>query len=305
MSSAKATDEKKHGSPLPRIAAIHDLSGFGRASLTVIIPILSTLGVQVCPLPTAVLSTHTGGFKNYHIVDLTDQLNDLISHWKSLDLYFDAIYSGFLGSYEQIDIVSDFITDFARENQIVQVDPVMGDDGHLYTPIDTRLVEGMRKLIEKATIITPNFTEASFLLDKEYETTISDQELRDRLVRLSDMGPEIVIITSVPRQQGSNVSSVMAYNRNDHRFWRVNCTYIPAYYPGTGDAFASVVLGGLLQGDSLPIALDRAVQFVTICIKASYGYDIPRRDGVLLEKVLDNLKAPLTSVTYEIAEEDC
>lgn len=295
-------ENRKAGSPVPRVAAIHDLSGFGRASLTVVIPILSTMGIQVCPLPTAVLSTHTGGFTDFHFVDLTEHLRQIMAHWSALELQFDAIYSGFLGSLQQVDIVSDFIDLFPRRNRIVLVDPVLGDGGKPYSPIRPESIVGMCRLIAQAQIITPNFTEACFLLDREYSPIIDSLELKECLVRLSDMGPKTVIITSVPLRRTENMSSVIAYNRADDRFWKVDCTYIPAYYPGTGDAFASVVLGSLLQGDSLPIAMDRAVQFVTLAIKASFGYDLPRRDGILLERVLSSLRAPLASMTYEIVE---
>lgn len=289
-------------SPVPRTAAIHDLSGFGRASLTVIIPVLSTMGIQVCPLPTAVLSTHTGGFENYRLVDLSSHMRSIIEHWRDLELSFDAIYSGFLGSSEQIEIVSGFIEAFSREDQLVLIDPVMGDDGKPYGPIRPELIQGMRRLVERAQVIPPNFTECCFLLDREYSTEIDPGELKERLIRLSDSGPSVVIITSVPLDRAEQTSSVVAYSREDGRFWEVDCPFIPAYYPGTGDAFASVVLGSLLQGDSLPIALDRSVQFVTLAIKASFGYDLPRREGVVLERVLNSLKAPLSSMTYELAD---
>lgn len=289
-------------SPVPRTAAIHDLSGFGRASLTVIIPILSTLGIQVCPLPTAVLSTHTGGFDDYCIMDLSAHMRRIIEHWQDLELGFDAIYSGFLGSAAQIEIVSGSIDTFSRADQLVLVDPVMGDDGKPYGPIRPELIRGMRSIVGKAQVITPNFTEGCFLLDREYDRHIEPGELKYWLVRLSDFGPSIVIITSVPLNRSERTSAVVAYNREDGRFWKVDCTFVPAYYPGTGDAFASVILGSLLQGDSLPIALDRSVQFVTLVIKASFGYNLPRREGVLLERVLSNLKAPLTSMTYELAD---
>jgi pyridoxine kinase len=285
--------------PVPRTAAIHDLSGFGRASLTVIIPILSTMGIQVCPLPTAVLSTHTGGFENYRLTDLSDHMRETIRHWRDLKLRFDAVYSGFLGSSEQIDIVLEFIDIFSREEQLVLIDPVMGDNGAPYAPVTPELIRGMGRLVKKARVITPNFTEVCSLLGREYTEKIEPGELKEWLIRLSDLGPAIVIATSVPLGRSERTSAVVAYNREDGRFWKVDCTFIPAYYPGTGDAFASVVLGSLLQGDSLPIALDRSVQFATLAIKASFGYDLPRREGVLLERVLSNLKAPLTSMTYE------
>jgi len=288
--------------PVPRVAAIHDLSGFGRASLTVIIPVLATMGIQVCPLPTAVFSTHTGGFEGYRFTDLSAQMRDTIEHWRDLDLRFDAVYSGFLGSSNQIDIVCEAIEAFASDERLVLVDPVMGDDGEPYGPVRPDLIEGMRRLIRKAGIITPNFTEACFLLDRPYRKRIRTGELKDWLVQLAEFGPSVAIVTSVPLDPGNGRSAVVAYNRADGRFWKVDCAFVPASYPGTGDAFASATLGGLLQGDSLPIALDRAVQFVTLAVKASFGYDLPSREGVLLERVLSNLRAPLASMTYELVE---
>ncbi|MEA2060593.1 MAG: bifunctional hydroxymethylpyrimidine kinase/phosphomethylpyrimidine kinase [Thermodesulfobacteriota bacterium] len=209
--------------PVPRVAAIHDLSGFGRASLTVIIPILSTMGIQTCPLPTAVLSTHTGGFKNYHFVDLSNEMNG---------------------------------------------------------------------------IITPNFTEAAFLLDEPCPEHIDEETLKQWIIRLCSKGPRQVIISSVPAGEKPNLSSVVAYDREDGRFWKVDCAYIPAYYPGTGDAFASVIVGSLLQGDSLPIALDRSVQFVSMAIRSTFGYKNPSREGVLLEKVLSANQAVCHPASY-------
>jgi pyridoxine kinase len=289
--------------PVPRVAAVHDLSGFGRASLTVIIPILSTMGIQVCPLPTAVLSTHTGGFEGYHFVDLTDDMGRIIEHWRALRLQFDALYSGFLGSFRQIEVVSEMIDSFRRPGQLILVDPVMGDDGRPYGPVKPELIAGMRRLVRQAAIITPNFTEACFLLEEEYSPVFDLRRLKQWLLRLADLGPSVVVVTSVPGTPGGSGSAVIAYNRADGRLWKVDCSYVPAYYPGTGDAFASVVLGSLLQGDSLPIALDRAVQFVTLAVKASFGYDLPRREGVLLERMLGSLKSPPSSMTYEPLEE--
>lgn len=286
--------------PVPRVAAIHDLSGFGRASLTVIIPILSTMGVQTCPLPTAVLSSHTGGFNDYHFVDMTEDMVKIIDHWKALDIAFDAIYSGFLGSPRQVDIVMDFINTFARPDQFVVVDPVMGDDGKPYKTMGTEMIRQMQSLVSHADIITPNFTEAAFLLDEPYTDNLDEAQIKEWILRLCDKGPGKVIITSVPVAGRKNMSGVVAFDRDDGRFWKVDCTYIPAHYPGTGDAFASVIVGGLLQGDSLPIALDRAVQFVSMAIRSTFGYNYPSREGVLLERVLTNLRAPVTAGSYEM-----
>lgn len=288
--------------PVTKAAAIHDLSGFGRVSLSVIIPILSTMGVQTCPLPTAVLSTHTGGYTDYSFIDLTENMVAMIRHWKALDLSFDAIYSGFLGSPRQVNIVMKFIQTFKQEDQLVVVDPVMGDDGKPYGTMTAEMILEMKKLVAMADVITPNFTEAAFLLDEPYKTAIEGKEAKDWILRLAENGIKKVVMTSVPVPGKKRQSSVIAYDRDDGRFWKIDCDYIPAYYPGTGDIFASVIVGSLLQGDSLPIALDRAVQFVSIAIRATFGYRYPTREGVLLERVLNTLRAPVLSSSYEMME---
>lgn len=288
--------------PVKKVAAIHDLSGFGRSSLTAIIPILSVMGTQVCPVPTAVLSTHTGGFERFSLVDLTDSMEEYINHWHEIDIQFDCIYSGFLGSTAQIDIVSKAIDYFATPNNMVVIDPVMGDEGELYQTMDESMVKAMRSIIKKADIITPNFTEAAYLLDKPYDLKIQEKEIKSWLKELASMGPDIVILTSVPNASKQKKTSVIAYNRIDDVFWKVSCTYIPAFYPGTGDAFTSVIIGSLLQGDSLPIALERGVQFITNGIKASFGFDYPKREGILLERVLNTLNAPVITNSYELME---
>jgi len=165
-----------------RVAAIHDLSGFGRSSLAVVIPILSTMGVQVCSVPTAVLSTHTGGFEGYSFVDLTDTLEEFFNHWHKLKIEFDCIYSGFLGSSRQIDIISKFIANFSANDPLVVIDPVMGDNGKLYSTMDREMVEKMRSLLQKADIITPNFTEAAYLLDEEYNLDITQEQIKKWLI---------------------------------------------------------------------------------------------------------------------------
>lgn len=286
--------------PIKRVAAIHDLSGFGTASLTAIIPILSNMGIQVCPLPTAILSTHTGGFDNFSFVDLTDSMEKYIEHWKSINLEFECIYSGFLGSTKQIGIVENFIDIFKNESNIVVVDPVMGDNERLYATMENEIVQCMRRLIRKANIITPNFTEAMFLLEKEFKKDISKKEIKQWIKELSDFGPEVVILTSVPNvdKDEKDKACVVAYDKRVDKYWKITSNYIPAQYPGTGDIFTSVIVGSLLQGDSIPIAIERAVSFVFNTIKESYGFDYPNRDGVLLEKSLKNLNVT-SNCNYE------
>lgn len=279
--------------------AVHDLSGIGRVSLTVVIPILSSMGFQVCPLPTAVLSNHTQ-YPQFSFLDLTGEMPKIIFEWKRLGIRFDAFYTGYLGSSRQIQIVSDFIDDFRQPDNLVVVDPVLGDNGKLYTNFDGQMVKEMRQLIAKADVVTPNLTELFYLLDRPYKEVNTDEELKSYLRHLSDKGPEIVIITSVPVMNDAHKTSVYAYNRQGNRYWKITCPYLPAHYPGTGDTFTSVITGSLLQGDSLPIALDRGTQFILQGIRATFGYEYDNREGILLEKVLHNLDMPIQSSSYEL-----
>jgi len=288
---------------IPRVAAIHDLSGFGRNSLSVVIPILSTMGAQAVALPTAVLSTHTGGFEGYAFEDLTGFMQKAIAHWEKLGILFQCIYSGFLGSPSQVTLVADLIEAQRGGSPLVVVDPVLADDGRLYVTMDMAMVDGMRELIRRADVITPNLTEAALLLGEVYRPDLPEDELKRWLVDLAEMGPATVVVTSAPLSRRGKDTSVVAYDRRGGHFWRVPCVYIPANYPGTGDVFTSVLTGSLLQGDSLPVALDRSVSFVTQAIRASYGFDYPRRDGVLLERVLNSLNGPVVSGSYEWLDE--
>ena len=285
--------------PVQKVAAVHDLSGCGRVSLTVAIPILSAMGIQVCPLPTAVLSSHTQ-YPEFSFLDLTDQMPLFINHWKQLGLQFDAIYSGYLGSPEQTAIVAGLIDDFTGDGQLVVVDPVLGDNGRLYASLNDEMIAQMRVLIRKAVVVTPNLTELFMLLEKPYKEMVPLDELKEYLVMLADRGPEIVIVTSVPEDQSAKTTSVVAYDKRSKHFWKVSCLYFPAHYPGTGDTFTSVITGSLLQGDSLPIALDRAVQFILMGIRATFGYEYDNRDGILLERILPTLQAPVQISSYEL-----
>lgn len=282
---------------MKKIAAIHDLSGYGRASLTVAIPILSYMGYQVCPLPTAILSAHSE-YKDFRSFDLTDQMQPIIDHWKELDLHFDALYSGYLASVRQMDIVEHFFEDFSEADNFIVVDPVLGDHRQLYPGMSPQMVEGMRKLCSKAKVITPNLTEAAFLLGKTISENVSEKEAIQWCNELSQLGPEYCIITSAPSGNNRNIAT-LAYNKSEQRMWRVCSDYVPASYPGTGDAFASVITGCLLNGDSLPEAIERAVHFINMGIKATFGYKQDPLDGMNQEKVLHYLIEPLPYFTYE------
>ena len=284
---------------IKKVAALHDLSGFGRSSLTCIIPTLSVMGIQVCPIPTAILSTQSDGFTDYAFHDLTPFLLDCAAHWKRLGLTFDCIYSGFLGSPAQATIVSRIIDDLRRPETLIAVDPVMGDNGDLYISVQPEMVAEMRGLTAKADIITPNITEAALLLDKKLPEKMSLAESKDWLQELAALGPRTVVITSLPDAAAEGLVTTVAYERDGQHFWKVPARHLPCFYPGTGDLFASVLVGALLQGESLPIAIERSVQFIVQCIQASRSYDYPGRDGVLLEKCLHLLRESYLIDTYE------
>ncbi len=269
----------------PRAAAIHDLSGFGRCSLTVAIPILSAMGVQCCPLPTAFLSTHTGGFQGFTFLDMTEELPRIARHWKSLDLRFQAIYSGFLGSERQIDIVADFIRTFRNRDAIVVVDPVMGDDGRAYQTYTPALCAGMCRLAELADVITPNLTEAAFLLNRDYSALDrSEAGLRRLTEELSLGGTRSVALTGASLEAGK--TGTVCFDARTGRTQAVQTDFIVHPLHGTGDVFASVLTGALLRGRSLAEAAEQAVEFIRACAVRTVEQDLPLREGVDFEPLL-------------------
>lgn len=270
-----------------RIAAIHDLSGFGRCSLTVIIPVISSMGMQVCPIPTAVLSTHTGGMGEVQIRDLTEYIPPALLHYKQLGIEFECIYSGFLGSSEQIDHCLGFFKSYP--DALAVVDPVMGDHGKAYRTVTTPMQKRMHELVAVADLITPNLTEACMLLGESYQNVpLTHEEAKSKLVRLSKLGPDRVVITGVGLASGEAMVNI-GYDRERGAFWCIPCDYVPVSYPGTGDLFAAVLTGALLQNDSLPMAMERATQFTQKAIKTTYGYGTDPRFGVMLEPLLEQL----------------
>lgn len=272
----------------PRVAAIHDLSGFGRCSLTVIIPILSAMGVQCCPLPTAFLSTHTGGFTGFTFLDMTDEMPKAARHWASLGLHFDAIYSGFLADQRQLGIVEDFIRTFRAPDTLVVVDPVMGDDGEAYQTYTPELCRGMAHLAELADVITPNLTEAAFLLGQPYETLLSGGGTEDRLRQTAEAlslgGRRSVVLTGASLSPGR--TGAMCFDARTGRTEAVQTEFIAHPLLGTGDVFASVLTGGLVKGKPLTDAAGQAAEFVRECARRTVAQNLPLRDGVDFEPLL-------------------
>lgn len=269
----------------PRVAAIHDMSGFGRCSLTVAIPVLSAMGVQCCPLPTAFLSTHTGGFTGFTFLDMTEEMPKVAAHWQELDLRFHAIYSGFLASERQIGIVSDFIRTFRRSDTLVVIDPVMGDDGKAYQTYTSALCSGMTHLAELADVITPNLTEAAFLLGRSYDQLPQEEAGLQELVReLGLHGRRSVVLTGVSLSPGK--TGAMCFDTKTSRTETVQVDMIAHPLLGTGDIFASVLTGALVRGDTLFSAAAQAADFVRACAVHTAAQDLPLREGVDFEPML-------------------
>ena len=272
---------------LKKVAAIHDLSCVGRCSLSVVIPLLSAMGVQACPLPTAVLSSHSGGFQDVVCKNLTEEMKLFSEQWEMNKLEFDCVYSGFLASVEQIEITKEFIRKFTNEESLVLVDPVMGDEGKPYSLITSELIANMRTLIAESDIITPNYTEACFLLKKEYQgSDINWRELMPWLTELAEMGPERVVITGIPDK---DKLLNLGYEKSTGAFFVVSNQRIGERYPGTGDIFASVLLGRLLSEEGFGTALYKAGDFVGEAIAATQELNLPVREGLAFEHVIEQV----------------
>ena len=287
--------EKKR---IKRVCAIHDLSAFGRCALTVVIPTLSAMGVQVIPLPTALLSTHTGGFDDIYAVDLTESMEKIYTHWEKLGVKFDAIYSGFVLSSEQCAVISDFRRRFANDGCTVITDPVFADDGEFYSTYTKEIANEMRTLCKGSDIITPNLTEACELVGESFVNTekMSEAELREfvssLLLRLSALGAKKIAITGIPTTlDGAPAVATAAIDlaKEHSEPFFVTLPRLDARYHGTGELFASVLIGKLLGGEQFEDAVDSASRFVRDTVDMSTEYPTPIRAGVALEAALGNL----------------
>ena len=268
-----------------RVAAIHDMSGFGRCSLSVILPVMSCLGVQCCPVPTAVLSTHTGGFSQVAMEDLSPFLSACLSHWQREEVRMDCVYSGFLASHGQVRLVEDFFAAYPAALRVV--DPVMGDGGKPYSTCDEAYVESMRGLAAKAHVITPNPTEAALLLGRPFCETPDLSQAIEQLLALSRLGPEMVIVTGLSFQPGTLTN--LAYVREKKQILKCDSRKLATVCHGTGDIFASIVTGELCKGRDLTAAMEKAAWFVAACMEETGQAATPRREGLCFEPVLPRL----------------
>ena len=278
--------KEKNRFAAPSVAAVHDMSCVGRCALTVVIPALAAMGVQPIPLPTAVLSTHTGGYTNMAVRDLTSFIPECIDHWKTLNLKLDAIYSGYLASVEQVDMVRSLIEWQKKANHaLVIVDPVMGDEGALYSAMPKDMPAYMKALCDEADLITPNLTEASLMLNLPYPS--GRMKMEDLRPMLNGFDAAITIITSVTLEDGRH-ANVCRIRETGETFL---CAYerIPAHYPGTGDLFTSVLTGYMARGEEMGMAMRKATAFLERTIADTWKAGCEVRAGVQLEKALKYL----------------
>lgn len=270
-----------------KIAAINDLSGFGRCALTVAMPVISHMKIQCCPVPTSILSNHTG-YSEYFFDDYTDKLTEYLSMWKKLNLTFDGIMSGFLGSVEQIAMVEGFVNNFKKEGTIVVIDPVMGDHGKIAGTYTEEMCTEMRKLVSLADIITPNLTECCKLTDTPYrEKGWKKTELLAMAEKLHTMGPEKIVITGIP--QGGFIANFMYQKGEAPKMFRTHKEGDERC--GTGDLFAAIIAADAVNGVDFARSVRKASQFVKKCMIKSMEMQVEPKNGVCFEEILHLLKA--------------
>ena len=267
-----------------KVLAVHDLSGVGRSSLTVIIPTLAAMKVQVYALPTAILSSHTGINGNIASVDLTDYMIKALAHYKQLGVEVDAVYTGYLSSSKQVEICEEAFRMFP--NATFFVDPVLGDTGKAYSKIDKSLQDEMGVLAAASDVLTPNLTEACILLDREYpQRKLKLTEYIEILRELAQLGgAKQVVLTGAAFEEGELVN--LLYNRESGEFYSSTSMKVSESYPGTGDIFSSVYLGSILQGNPPCVALEQATRFMEYSITKTYELGSPREMGIQLESCL-------------------
>lgn len=278
---------------MKRIAVINDLSGFGRCSLTASIPVISAMGHEACPFPTAILSNQTG-YSEYYCDDFTDRMNFFSEKWKKLCPVFDGIFTGYIANEKQIDFIINFIENFSNDDTVILVDPVMGDDGKLYSSYNEKMCEKMKKLTDKATVITPNLTELCILSGEDYNE-ICKNDSSALLEKVEEMSKKIlngtdktVITTGVPLSNGNEeLLACCAFYCN--LFNTVTVPKIGGSFSGTGDLFSAVVCSSAVSG-LLPVAaMIKAMEFISKSIEETVKHPYDRNDGIDFQKFLKTL----------------
>lgn len=266
-----------------KVAAIHDLSCYGRCSLAVILPVLSVMGVQCCPLPGTVLSTHTGGFGPVARTDLTGQVTGTLRHWEQLGLSFDGIYTGYMATTEQIRQAMEAVERLSGSRTQVVVDPVLGDHGRLYASMTEEMARAMGELCAQAQVITPNLTEAAILLGLSPDALL-DRRGVELAVELSGQGQRSVVVTGITPEPG--YTGAVWFDHTTGTSGTTVAMRAPGEYPGTGDLFAAVLTGSLMMGESLERGVSRAAHFIARCVAYTSALGTDAREGVLFEPLL-------------------
>ena len=279
------SDTRPNHNHQKKIAVINDFSGFGRCSIAVALPIISAMRIQCCPLPTSIFSNHTG-FESFFFEDYTSRMQPYIEEWKKRGLQFSGISTGFLGSKEQIQIVLQFFKDFGTEDNVIVVDPVMGDYGKTYSTYTPEMCEEMKKLVSYADILTPNLTEACILTDTPYHEKWSMKEVGALAEKLSGMGPEKVVITGII--QGEFIANYCYEKDQPGKIRRTH--KVGTQRSGTGDIFAAIIAADAVNGVPFQDSVRKASLFIKKCIEKSIEMDLPLTDGVCFEEVLHKLQ---------------
>ena len=268
-----------------RIALINDITGFGRCSVTVQLPLISAMRVQACPLPTAILSVHTG-FPNHYLADYTDRMRPYMENWAANALEFDAILTGFLGSERQIEVVLECIARFKQRTTQLVVDPVMGDNGSLYSSYTPALCAKMRQLLPQADVVTPNLTEACQLLGADYPTggLVTEDELARMAAAIAAMGPRTVIITGL--HAGENVRTYLYADGCGRSF---DNPKVGRDRSGAGDAFSAIIAAALVRRIPLAEGVSRAADFIGHCLAYAEELDLPWNYGLPFEEFMGEL----------------
>jgi pyridoxine kinase len=276
---------------MKRILTIQDISCVGKCSLTVALPIISAFGIDTSVLPTAVLSTHTM-FKGFTFRDLTEDIEPISQHWKNESISFDAIYTGYLGSFKQLELVSKIFDDYKKDDNFIIVDPVMADNGKLYPGFTQEFADQMAKLCAKADIVVPNLTEASFMLHTPYiESGYDEKYIQNKLKQLCGLGCKIAILTGVSFEKGK--LGVYAYDSLKNEYFYYYNKHLPVSFHGTGDIFASALCGGYTKFNDLNKALEIAVDYTVENIKLTienpehnwYGVEFEKAIPYLIERI--------------------
>ncbi len=265
-----------------KMAVINDLTGFGRCALTVVIPVISVMGLGCCPVPTSILSNHTA-FPSCFIDDYTDKLEPYLAEWEKLGLKFDGIYTGFLGSLAQQSIVRRFLENFGSPETRIIIDPVMGDHGKTYRTYTAPMCEGMKALVGCGHLVTPNVTEACILTDTPYKSFWKPEELEALAYKLLCLGPQKAVITGI-ELPGKRIGNY-CMEQGGHGIL-IDVELAGESRCGTGDLFASIIAADAVNGVPLERSVRKAAQFVSKTIKASDALEIPRTDGVCFEPYL-------------------